>query len=173
MPKGWVFLLLVNGKSTCRPSKYDKLFGDENEPPFQTDITNCLTKMFRVFPHFSSFGLIYARSCQNISLEYDWNYKNRSLGSYLGCCQDIFKIRNSPNPKFPKSRLGKLIYLVPRPGLLRTSTSMPSRIFKALVSVLRFVAEVLIFVHGLHDWLANFRDTMLQQHVVNVGLSRR
>ena len=98
MPKGWVFLLLVNGKSTCRPSKYDKLFGDENEPPFQTDITNCLTKMFRVFPHFSSFGLIYARSCQNISLEYDWNYKNRSLGSYLGCCQDIFKIRNSPNP---------------------------------------------------------------------------
>ena len=98
VPKGWVFLLLVNGKSTCRPSKYDKLFGDENEPPFQTDITNCLTKMFRVFPHFSSFGLIYARSCQNISLEYDWNYKNRSLGSYLGCCQDIFKIRNSPNP---------------------------------------------------------------------------
>ena len=109
-----MFLLLVNGKSTCRPSKYDKLFGDENEPPFQTDITNCLTKMFRVFPHFSSFGLIYARSCQNISLEYDWNYKNRSLGSYLGCCQDIFKIRNSPNPKFPKSRLGKLIYLVQR-----------------------------------------------------------
>ena len=98
VPKGWVFLLLVNGKSTCRPSKYDKLFGDENEPPFQTDITNCLTKMFQVFPHFSSFGLIYARSCQNISLEYDWNYKNRSLGSYLGCCQDIFKIRNSPNP---------------------------------------------------------------------------
>ena len=66
--------------------------------PFQTDITNCLTKMFQVFPHFSSFGLIYARSCQNISLEYDWNYKNRSLGSYLGCCQDIFKIRNTPNP---------------------------------------------------------------------------
>ena len=98
VPTGWVFLLLVNGKSTCRPSKYDKLFGDENEPPFQTDITNCLTKMFQVFPHFSSFGLIYARSCQNISLEYDWNYKNRSLGSYLGCCQDIFKIRNIPNP---------------------------------------------------------------------------
>ena len=95
VPKGWVFLFLLNGKSTCWPLKYDKLFGDENEPPFQTDITLSLTKNFRVFPHF---GLIYARSCQNISLEYDRNYKNRSLRSYLGCCQDIFKIHNSRNP---------------------------------------------------------------------------
>ena len=111
VPKGWVFLFLLNGKSTCWPLKYDKLFGDENEPPFQTDITLSLTKNFRVFPHF---GLIYARSCQNISLEYDRNYKNRSLRSYLGCCQDVFKIHNSRNP----DQTGKLLaFLIKIPGV--------------------------------------------------------
>ena len=53
----------------------------------------------KIFEFFLIFGLIYARSCQNISLEYDQNYKNRSLRLYLGCCQDIFKIHIL---KFPK-----------------------------------------------------------------------
>ena len=37
-------------------------------------------------------------------------------------------------------------------GLLRTSTSSPSRIFEALVPVLKVVADVLVFVHGLPGW---------------------
>lgn len=133
VPTGWVFLLLVNGKSTCRPSKYDKLFGDENEPPFQTDITNCLTKMFQVFPHFSSFGLIYARSCQNISLEYDWNYKNRSLGSYLGCCQDIFKIRNTPNPDQARE-MDLFIFKVVNRTRSKLWSSKPSACYRQLTT---------------------------------------
>ena len=93
----------------------------------------CLTKMFRVFPHFSSFGLIYARSCQNISLEYDWNYKNRSLGSYLGCCQDIFKIRNIPNPDQARE-MDLFIFKVVNRTRSKLWSSKPSACYRQLTT---------------------------------------
>ena len=44
-------------------------------------------------------------------------------------------------------------------GLLRTSTSSPSWIFEALVPIPKVIVDVLVFVHGLRGWWANFWDT--------------
>ena len=54
-----------------------------------------------------------------------------------------------------------------RCGLLGTSTFSPSWTIETLVPILKVVADVKVFVHGLRGWWANFWDAKQQSQDVN------
>jgi len=58
--------------------------------------------------------------------------------------------------KWKNQMVRNVRWTMSRSGLLRKSTSSPSRIFEALVLVPKVVANVLVIVHGIRGWWRNF-----------------